>query len=478
MSQNETNGSNGHGVIEPAAEQAIENVIIIGSGPSGLTAGLYTARANLNPLLITGNEIGGQVAITYEVENYPGFPESLSGPDLVEKMQKQAEKFGCRIEYDYVDRVDFEQFPFTVHTANEMEYKAKAIIISTGASSRKLDVPGEKELTGRGVSYCATCDGFFFRGREVVVVGGGDSAAEEALFLTRFASKVTLIHRRNSLRASQILQKRIFEHEKINVIWDTVITSINDDRIEAVVAQVLGQPGSATFLHDLGALLDAPSVENHDRDGEAAVLGAPPARRPVRATLFLESAITEECHQAFSRQRRVHILQPGEPQIAAFGDRAGRVRPGMATQRYRGPTLLIDGIGVEVRDQTRQARLAAVVASTLGGGYIACQCVHRFDRGHAVPLPHEPAACRPGQRVGQQITHEGWHHVERAAGVAFGRLFEIIGAQWAAASVDAPGIGHMRHYAHGRAGHPVGCSQQRMGRGFVCYTPLRDQTLH
>ena len=238
MSQNGTNGSNGHGVIEPAAERAIENVIIIGSGPSGLTAGLYTARANLNPLLITGNEIGGQVAITYEVENYPGFPESLSGPDLVEKMQKQAEKFGCRIEYDYVDRVDFEQFPFTVHTANELEYKAKAIIISTGASSRKLDVPGEKELTGRGVSYCATCDGFFFRGREVVVVGGGDSAAEEALFLTRFASKVTLIHRRNSLRASQILQKRIFEHEKINVIWDTVITSINDDNGSGGVTSV------------------------------------------------------------------------------------------------------------------------------------------------------------------------------------------------------------------------------------------------
>ena len=238
MSQNETNGSNGHGVIEPAAEQAIENVIIIGSGPPGLTAGLYAARANLNPLLITGNEIGGQVAITYEVENYPGFPESLSGPDLVEKMQKQAEKFGCRIEYDYVDRVDFEQFPFTVHTANEMEHKAKAIIISTGASSRKLDVPGEKELTGRGVSYCATCDGFFFRGREVVVVGGGDSAAEEALFLTRFASKVTLIHRRNSLRASQILQKRIFEHEKINVIWDTVITSINDDNGSGGVTSV------------------------------------------------------------------------------------------------------------------------------------------------------------------------------------------------------------------------------------------------
>ena len=238
MSDNGTNGSNGHGVIETAIEPAIENVIIIGSGPSGLTAGLYTARANLNPLLITGNEIGGQVAITYEVENYPGFPESLSGPELVEKMQKQAEKFGCRIEYDYVDRVDFEQFPYTVHTANEMEYKAKAIIISTGASSRRLDVPGENELTGRGVSYCATCDGFFFRGREVVVVGGGDSAAEEAIFLTRFASKVTLIHRRDSLRASQILQKRVFEHDKINIIWDTVVTSINDDDGKGAVTSV------------------------------------------------------------------------------------------------------------------------------------------------------------------------------------------------------------------------------------------------
>ena len=309
------------------------------------------------------------------------------------------------------------------------------------------------------------------------VVGGIGRRAREAKTFLRLGDHVGQLDRIAPIRACGEGAQRVFGFN--NGPCDRHrITSINDDRIEAVVAQVLGQPGSATFLHDLGALLDAPSVENHDRDGEAAVLGAPPARRPVRATLFLESAITEECHQAFSRQRRVHILQPGEPQIAAFGDRAGRVRPGMATQRYRGPTLLIDGIGVEVRDQERQARLAAVVASTLGGGYIAGQCVHRLDRGHAVPLPHEPAACRPGQRVGQQITHEGWHHVERAAGVAFGRLFEIIGAQWAAASVDAPGIGHMRHYAHGRAGHPVGCSQQRMGRGFVCYTPLRDQTLH
>ncbi len=238
LSNLSNNGKNEQGVIETAATQPVENVIIIGSGPSGLTAGLYTARANLNPLLITGNDLGGQVAITYEVENYPGFPEALSGPELVEKMQKQAEKFGCRIEFDYVDRVDFSHFPYTIHTANDMEYQAKTVIISTGASSRKLNVPGEKELTGRGVSYCATCDGFFFRGREVVVVGGGDSAAEEALFLTRFATRVTLVHRRNTLRASQILQKRLLENDKIQMIWDTVVTSINDDEGRGAVTSV------------------------------------------------------------------------------------------------------------------------------------------------------------------------------------------------------------------------------------------------
>ena len=206
-----------------------ENVIIIGSGPAGLTAGIYTARANLSPLLITGNDLGGQVAITYEVENYPGFPESISGPELVERMQKQAEKFGTRIEFDYVEEVDLAQQPYTVRTVNGAEYKAWTLVVSTGATARRLGVPGEQELTGRGVSYCATCDGFFFRGREVVVAGGGDSAIEEAIFLTRFASKVTIVHRRSELRASQILQQRAFENEKIGFIWDSVVTSINDD---------------------------------------------------------------------------------------------------------------------------------------------------------------------------------------------------------------------------------------------------------
>jgi thioredoxin reductase (NADPH) len=204
----------------------VENVIIIGSGPAGLTAALYTARANLEPLVFTGNEIGGQVSITNEVENYPGFPEGLTGPELVEKFQKQAERFGARVEYAEVTEVDFDAQPFRVKSYNN-EFEAKAIIVATGASPRKLGVPGETELTGRGVSYCATCDGFFFRDKEVVVVGGGDSALEEAVFLTKFASRVRIIHRRDELRAGFTLQERAKRNEKIEFIWDTVVTEIN-----------------------------------------------------------------------------------------------------------------------------------------------------------------------------------------------------------------------------------------------------------
>ncbi|MCA9870239.1 MAG: thioredoxin-disulfide reductase [Caldilineae bacterium] len=209
------------------SDNNVEKMIIIGSGPAGFTAALYTARANLNPLVITGNEIGGQVAITYEVENYPGFPEGLTGPEMVEKFQKQAEKFGARIEYDYVSSVDFTQHPFTVSTASGKEYRAESVIVSTGATPRKLGVPGEKEYTGFGVSYCGTCDGFFFRGKEVLVVGGGDSALEEGIFLTKFANKVTVIHRRDELRASKILQNRAFNNEKMDFKWSHVVERIN-----------------------------------------------------------------------------------------------------------------------------------------------------------------------------------------------------------------------------------------------------------
>jgi thioredoxin reductase (NADPH) len=209
------------------SEQNLEKVIIVGSGPAGYTAGLYAARAELSPLLITGNEIGGQVAITYEVENYPGFPDGLTGPELVEKFQKQAEKFGTRIEYDWVSEVDLRRHPFTVRTASGNDYLTESVIVSTGATPRRLGVPGEQELTGFGVSYCATCDGFFFRGKEVIVVGGGDSAVEEGLFLTKFANKVTVVHRRDELRASKIVQDRAFANPKMAWKWSTVVERIN-----------------------------------------------------------------------------------------------------------------------------------------------------------------------------------------------------------------------------------------------------------
>jgi thioredoxin reductase (NADPH) len=212
----------------------VENVIIIGSGPAGLTAALYTARANLEPLLFTGNEIGGQVSITNEVENYPGFPEGLTGPELVDKFQKQAERFGARTEYAEVTEVDFVSQPFRVKSYDN-EYEANAVIIATGASARKLGVPGEVELTGRGVSYCATCDGFFFRDKDVVVVGGGDSALEEGVFLTRFASRVRIIHRRDQLRAGFALQERAKRNEKVEFVWDTIVTEITGNgAVEAV----------------------------------------------------------------------------------------------------------------------------------------------------------------------------------------------------------------------------------------------------
>ncbi|MBN1287628.1 MAG: thioredoxin-disulfide reductase [Anaerolineae bacterium] len=212
-----------------------EKVVIIGSGPAGLTAALYTARANLDPLVITGEQIGGQVSITHEVENYPGFPEGIGGPELVENMRKQAERFGARILYDVVTEVNLAGGrPFRVKTYGG-EYEADAVILTVGATPRKLGVPGETEFTGRGVSYCGTCDGFFFRGKDIVVVGGGDSAMEEGTFLTKFADKVEVIHRRDELRAGHTLQQRAFNNSKMGFIWDTVIEEIRgDDTVNAV----------------------------------------------------------------------------------------------------------------------------------------------------------------------------------------------------------------------------------------------------
>jgi len=209
-------------------------VLILGAGPAGLAAALYAARAELQPLVLSGMQLGGQVALTYTIENYPGFPEGVGGSELGDLFQKQAERFGARVEFDSANTVDLSQRPFRVTTDNG-EYTADALIVAAGANPNHLNVPGEAELTGKGVSYCATCDGWFFKDKKVVVVGGGDSALEEGLFVTRYASSVTVIHRRDSLRAGAVLQKRAQENPKMNFIWDTVVAEIvGKEKVEAV----------------------------------------------------------------------------------------------------------------------------------------------------------------------------------------------------------------------------------------------------
>ncbi len=209
-------------------------VLVLGSGPAGLTAALYAARADLEPVVLTGTELGGQVSLTYAVENFPGFPEGVGGSALVELFQKQAERFGAKVEYDLAVEVDLSSRPFRVITDNA-EFLADTLIIATGATPVHLQIPGENELTGRGVSYCATCDGWFFKEKDVIVVGGGDSALEEGLFLTRYARTVTILHRRDTFRAGAILQKRVMAEPKINIIWNTVIAEIQGkEKVESV----------------------------------------------------------------------------------------------------------------------------------------------------------------------------------------------------------------------------------------------------
>lgn len=211
-----------------------ETLIIIGSGPAGLMAATYAARANLNPLLIAGNEFGGQIAITNEVENFPGF-DSILGPDLTEKMRAQAERFGTRFESDVVIEVDFTKGrPFYLKTYGQ-EYQADAVIIATGASAKRLGIPGEEAMIGRGVSYCATCDGFFFKDKDVLVVGGGDSALQEGLFLTKYANRVRVVHRRDELRAGEILKTRAHANPKMQFVYDTVLETIEgQNKVEGV----------------------------------------------------------------------------------------------------------------------------------------------------------------------------------------------------------------------------------------------------
>jgi len=241
-----------------------EKVIIIGSGPAGLTAALYTARADLSPLVISGNQLGGQVSITSEVENYPGFPEGATGPGLVEQMQKQAEKFGARVLIDEVTQVDFRSGPpFRLQTHGQ-SFEADGVIIASGSSPRRLGVPGEEQLIGRGVSFCATCDGFFFRGKDVVVVGGGDSALEEGLFLTKFATRVRLIHRRSELRAGETLKKRAAANAKVSYIWDSVVEEVRGNgKVEGVRLKNL-KTGEQTELATDGVFIFIGHYPNSD----------------------------------------------------------------------------------------------------------------------------------------------------------------------------------------------------------------------
>jgi thioredoxin reductase (NADPH) len=255
----------------------VRNVVIIGSGCAGHTAALYSARANLKPLVLEGHEPGGQLAITTLVENFPGFPEGIQGPELIDNMRKQASRFGAEYQHGHVTSADLGQRPFKLHVGRQVVH-TRTLIIATGASARWLGVPGEQALIGHGVSSCATCDGFFFSGKEITVIGGGDSAMEEAIFLTRFATKVTLIHRRDQFRASKIMLERAQHNDKINLLTDTMVEEVNDVSKKEVTSlklrnsksgKVWDFPTSAMFL-GIGHIPNAKIFEGQldaDKDG-------------------------------------------------------------------------------------------------------------------------------------------------------------------------------------------------------------------
>ena len=249
-------------------------VIIIGSGPAGLTAAVYAARANLEPLVFEGSQPGGQLTITTDVENFPGFPDGVLGPELMDHMRKQAQRFGATCDYKTVERVDLLKKPFDVWVKDD-KYTADTLIVSTGASARLLGLDSETELMGYGVSACATCDGFFFKEKEVLVVGGGDSAAEEAIFLTKFASKVTIVHRRDELRASKIMQGRVFENNNIEIMWNSEVEDITGNKDSGVTGAVIKDTISG-------------EIKNISCDGVFMAIGHIPNTKVFRGQLDLD----------------------------------------------------------------------------------------------------------------------------------------------------------------------------------------------
>lgn len=284
----------------------MREVIIIGSGPAGLTAAIYTARANLKPLVFEGLQPGGQLTITTEVENYPGFKEGITGPALMDEMRNQAQRFGSEHVYDVVSKVDVTATPFKVWVGNTM-HEAKSIIITTGASARWLGIEAEQRLQGRGVSACATCDGFFFRDQHVAVVGGGDSAMEEATFLTRFASKVTVIHRRDELRASKIMAERALKNEKIEFVWDSTVDDIlGHDQVTGIRVRNL-KSGEVTDLPLDGIFMAVGHIPNTEifkgqieLDGKGYVVATEQTRTSVKGVFVAGDVVDTKYKQAIT----------------------------------------------------------------------------------------------------------------------------------------------------------------------------------
>ncbi len=256
-------------------------VLIIGAGPAGYTAAIYAARASLEPVLVQGMTPGGQLTITKDVENYPGFAEPVEGPHLMEEMRAQAERYGTKMFFDIITDVDFTQRPFICKADSGDEFVADAVIIATGAQARWLGIPGEQHFQGAGVSACATCDGFFFRGKEVAVVGGGNTALEEALYLTHHAAKVTLIHRRDSFRGERILQERVAAHPKIEVVWDSVV-----EEILGVGGESFSDPKRVTGVRLRNVKTDA--VSDRTLDGVFVAIGHDPATKLFKGKLRMD----------------------------------------------------------------------------------------------------------------------------------------------------------------------------------------------
>ncbi|MFF2388985.1 thioredoxin-disulfide reductase [Agromyces sp. NPDC058104] len=297
----------------------IENVIVIGAGPAGYTAATYLARAGLEPIVLASSvEAGGALMKTTEVENFPGFTDGIMGPDLMEAMRTQAERFGARIVYDDAVDVDLTGPVKTVRTINGVDYAANAVVLAMGSAYRKLGVPGEEELSGHGVSWCATCDGFFFRNQDIAVVGGGDSAVEEALFLTRFADSVTLVHRRDELRASKIMQERALQHPKINVAWNSeVISAHGNDKLTGLTLRdtITGDESAQTVTGLFVAIGHDPRSElvqgQVDVDDDGYVLVASPTTQTNLPGVFA-------CGDLVDRRYRQAITAAGSGCAAAL----------------------------------------------------------------------------------------------------------------------------------------------------------------